>query len=241
MSSYDSVRGQSNFAIAEAQSSILRSVFGWMTAGLVITGLVAFTVLGSPELAQSFLSPGKLVFCMIAEIGLVMWLSFRLNKMSATAATLSFLTYSALNGITLAPIAFVYTGESITSAFFVAACLFAGMAFYGAVTKRDLSSLGSFAIMGLFGILLAGVVNLFLHSGAMNFVINTAGILIFTGLTAWDVQKIRGITMSMSNSSGVGIDDSDVHRRIAIMGALALYLDLINLFISLLRLMGDRD
>ena len=157
--------------------------------------------------------------------------------LSATTAAGLFLLYSALNGATLAPLAYVYTSASIVSTFMITAGVFATMAFYGYVTKRDLSGMGSFLMMGLVGIIIAGVVNMFLMSGPVSFAISILGVLIFTGLTAWDVQQIK----NMGAQLGTGSSGTVTYQRMAILGALKLYLDFINLFIMLLRLLGDRD
>lgn len=216
-----------------AESTLIRSVFNWMAVGLLTTAVVSWYLLSNPEQFAALFSPGRMMFLIFAELGLVMWLSFRVMKMSPGAATAAFLGYSALNGITLAPLAFVYTGESISTAFFVSAGLFGAMALYGSTTQRDLTGMGSFMMMGLFGIIIASVVNLFMHSSGLNFAISVLGVLIFTGLTAWDVQKIRRFSSGM-------LEGSENAHRVAIIGALTLYLDFINLFLNILRLMGNR-
>lgn len=220
------------YAVDEAQSALLRSVFGWMTLGLLTTAVVSSYVVSNPEFL--FKLGNAIWFLIIAELGLVVWLAARVMKMSPGTATAVFLGYSALNGITLAPLAFVYTQQSITSAFVVAGGLFGTMALYGYVTKRDLSSMGSFLFMGLIGIVIAGIANLFIQSSMMGFVISVVAVLVFTGLTAWDVQKIKQMGAQVTV-------ESDNFRRFAILGALSLYLDFINLFIHLLRLIGNRD
>lgn len=238
MENFQSAPVRPAYAIAESQSALLRSVFSWMTIGLLLTGGVASYVLATPSLAQTLLSPGKLMALMVVELGLVLFLSVRVNKMSAGAASATFLLYSALNGITLAPLALYYTGQSISQAFVIAASAFAGMAMYGYVTKRDLSGWGSFLMMGLIGILVSSLVLMFFHSGVASFAVNIAGVIVFTGLTAYDVQRIKHL-----GDSSYGMSDGGelAQRRIAIVGALSLYLNFINLFITMLRLVGNRD
>jgi FtsH-binding integral membrane protein len=221
------------YAIGQSSSALIRSVFGWMAAGLCLTGMVSGYVISNPAIAQSLFSPGKLIALSLVEIGLVIWLSARIMQMTAGTATAVFLGYSALNGITLAPLAYVYTGESVTSAFLTAAGMFAAMVFYGTVTKKDLSSWSSFLMMGLWGVIIASLVNLFFQSAAMSFVMSVAGVVVFTGLTAYDVNRLK----QMGGSVSEGTPD---FRRVGILGALKLYLDFINLFVMLLRLMGDR-
>ncbi|MFN8391727.1 MAG: Bax inhibitor-1/YccA family protein [Bdellovibrionota bacterium] len=220
-------------AFGASSSALIRSVFGWMAVGLCLTGMVSSYVLNNPDVAQSLFSPGKLIVLALLQVGLVVWLSGWVMRMSAGTATAVFLGYSALNGITLAPLAYIYTHESITSAFLTAAGMFAAMVFYGTVTKKDLSSWSSFLMMGLWGIIIASVVNIFFHSAAMAFTMSVAGVIVFTGLTAYDVNRLK------QYGSGVTEGTPDF-RRAAILGALSLYLDFINLFVMLLRLMGDR-
>ena len=221
------------YLASESQAALVRSVFGWMSFGLVLTGLVSLYVLNTSALSSIFLSPGTFIILSLVELGLVVWLSARVMKMSGTQATTLFLIYSALNGVTLSPIALVYTGESLTSTFMITAGLFGSMAFFGYVTKRDLSSMGSFLMMGLWGVVIASLVNLFLQSSGLNFVMSCVGVIVFTGLAAYDVQMIR--------NTGTNTDsNSETFRRLAIVGALRLYLDFINLFLMLLRFFGDR-
>jgi len=219
------------YAVDEAQSALLRSVFGWMALGLLTTALVSGYIIGNQALlfkAMDWIFP-----LIIMELGLVWWLSARIMKMAPAKATGIFLAYSALNGITLAPLAYAYTEQSITTAFVSSAGMFGAMALYGYVTKKDLSGMGSFLMMGLFGLIIASIVSIFWHSTMLNFIINVAGILIFAGLTAYDVQKIKRIGAEVSSGT-------DSYRRYAIIGALRLYLDFINMFLFMLRLFGDR-
>lgn len=221
------------YAVSEAQSALVRSVFGWMTAGLVVTGLTASYVLSSPGILETLFRNSSLLWILLfAELGLVVWLSARAMRMSSGQATAMFLLYSALNGITLTPIAFVYTHQSIANAFLISGGLFGSMALWGYATKRDLTSMGSFMMMGMFGIFLAAIVNIFLGSGALSFAIGVTGVVVFTGLAAYDVQKIKNLGTHLS-------EDHADFRRASILGALTLYLDFINLFLSLLRLLGN--
>jgi len=169
---------------------------------------------------------------LLAPLGFVMFLSFRINRMSLGAAQATFWGYAALMGVSLAPVLLLYTGASVAQTFFITAATFGAMSLYGYTTKRDLSGLGSFLFMGLIGLIIASVVNIFLASSMMQWVISVAGVLIFTGLTAYDTQWIK--EMYVAN------DDGTVSGRKAILGALKLYLDFINLFMMLMRLMGDR-
>jgi hypothetical protein len=216
-------------------------VYNYMASGLALTGVFALLTANSPTLASLFYQvvDGRLVgmtglgwVVAIAPIGFVMLLSFGINRLSAPAVQGVFWAYAALMGLSLSSIFFVYTGTSITRVFFITAITFGSMSLYGYTTKRDLTALGSFLMMGLFGLIIAMVVNMFLHSSAMQFVISAVGVLIFVGLTAYDTQKIKAIYNVA--------DDATIATKKAIMGALTLYLDFINLFIMLLRLFGDR-
>lgn len=238
MYNYD--QQQHNVSVAEARSQaatyFLAKVFNWMAAGLALTGLTAFLVANSAA-AQQIIFGNPIVFfgLMIGELGLVFFLSARIQKMSAQAATTSFLVYSILNGATLSAILLYYTRSSIASTFFVAGGMFAAMAVYGTVTKRDLSGMGSFLFMGLIGVLIASVVNMFLASPMISWVTSVIGVLVFTGLTAYDVQSL-----SRMGADGIMESGEEGVKKWAIMGALKLYLDFINLFLFLLRFLGDR-
>ena len=238
MNPYEASTSRAAYAVSEVQSDAVRGAFTWMALGLVVTGLVGSYVANTPALIESVLRPGLLLVFFLAELGLVFWLSRSVMTMSSSTATGVFLGYSALNGITLAPIAIVYTGQSISSAFLIAASLFGVMALYGAATKRDLSGMGSFLMMGLVGLLIAMLVNVFFQSSGVNFAIDVIGILVFTGLTAWDVQVIKRMANDMQFNFGG--DQATLVRRVSILGALRLYLDLINLFLYVLRFAGDR-
>ena len=223
-------------ASTQAATYFLAKVFNWMAIGLGLTGLAAFLMVQSPT-AMSFIFGKPFVFygLIIGELGLVFYLSARVEKMSAQAATGLFILYAVLNGVTLSAILLLYTGTSVAATFFVTAGMFGAMATYGFVTKKDLSSWGSFLFMGLIGIIIASVVNIFLGSPMMSWVISGIGVIVFTGLTAYDVQKIMHI-----GAGGIMSQGDSAIRKGAILGALALYLDFINLFLMLLRFLGDR-
>ncbi|MFH1217406.1 MAG: Bax inhibitor-1/YccA family protein [Pseudomonadota bacterium] len=225
-------------AQTQASTVFLAKVFNWMAIGLGLTGIIAFLVANSATAMQIFIyNPMMRWGIIIAELGLVFYLSARVMRLSAQVATALFLVYSALNGITLSVILQIYTSTSVAATFFITAGMFGAMAIYGLVTKKDLSGMGSFMFMGLIGMILASVVNIFLQSSMMAWVVSGLGVIIFTGLTAYDVQKITQI-----GASGIMQEGETAIRRGAIMGALALYLDFINLFLSLLHFVGgSRD
>ncbi|MDM8515126.1 Bax inhibitor-1/YccA family protein [Desulfobacterales bacterium HSG16] len=218
-------------------NSFIRSVYNWMAVGLALTGGIALFASQSAFL-KNLIFGNRFMFygLIIGELGMVFFLSARISKIKASTATALFLGYAALNGLTLSFVFLVYTSSSIASTFFICAGMFAGLSIYGMVTKRDLTSVGNFMMMGLFGIILASVVNIFMQSHFIHMLIAYAGVLIFTGLTAYDTQKIK--EMAISQPAGLG---EGVARKGAIMGALTLYLDFINLFLMLLRIFGDSD
>ena len=221
-------------AVAAEQQRFMVRVYNWMTTGLGITGLVAYSVADTPVLTDAiFGNPIIPIVLIIAQIGLVFWLASRVMQMSAQQATGIFVLYAALTGVTFSVIFLTYTASSITSTFLVTAGTFGAMSFYGYTTKKDLTSWGSFLFMGLVGIIIASVVNIFLQSSAMYWVITYAGVLIFVGLTAYDTQKIKEMNI-------LGNEGTEEDTKEAIRGALTLYLDFINLFLMLLRIMGDR-
>ena len=224
-----------NPASIGAKTTFLAKVFNWMALGLATTAALAFTVAGSAS-TQQLIFGNKLIFygLILGEVGLVLYLSARIEKISAATATALFLIYSALNGVTMAAVLLMYTAASVATTFTVAGGMFAAMAIYGTVTKKDLTGLGSFMFMGLIGIILASLVNMFMKSPAIEWTISVIGVIVFTGLTAYDIQKISRFGGNVMTSDKASI------RRGAIMGALSLYLDFINLFLSLLRLFGDR-
>lgn len=217
-----------------ATSSFFPSVYGWMTAGLGLTALMAMFTLSSESMLQLIFG-NKMVFygLMIGELGLVIAMTAAIKRISASTATLMFLLYSGLNGVTFASIFLIYTQSSIASTFFVAAGTFAAMSIYGMATKRDLSGWGSFLFMGLIGIIIASVVNIFMQSAMITWVVSYIGVFVFIGLTAYDTQKLKVIAQN-------GFADGESRQKAAILGALTLYLDFINLFLMLLRVMGDR-
>lgn len=212
------------------QNTLIRQVYAWMGAGLAITAFMALVTLSSPEVLQAIMG-NRLVFygLMIGELALVFTLSGAINRLSATTATLLFVAYSALNGVTLSVVALAYTANSIASTFVITAGMFGAMSIFGYLTKRDLTSWGSFLFMGLIGVVIASIVNIFVGSSAVSWVISGIGVIVFTGLTAYDTWKIK--EMAAQGTGG---------RKPAILGALTLYLDFINLFLMLLRFTGNR-
>ena len=230
----DSLRTMSVDAVAAEQQRFMVRVYNWMTAGLAITGFMAFYVSNNETIMSIiFGNPIMPIVLMIAQIGLVFWLASRVMQMSVSQATGVFMLYSGLTGVTFSFIFVVYTSASITSTFLVTAGTFGAMSLYGYTTKKDLTSWGSFLFMGLIGIIIASVVNMFMQSTMMHMIITYAGVLIFVGLTAYDTQKIKEMNI-------LGNEGTDEDTKEAIRGALTLYLDFINLFLMLLRLMGDR-
>ena len=215
-------------------SRFLSRVYAWMASGLAVTALVSWLMLTSPA-ALEFVFGSKLVFfgLIIAELGLVAWLSGMVGKMSASTASAVFVAYSALNGVTLSVVFLAYTTGSIASTFVVTAGTFGAMSLYGVSTKRSLDGVGSFAFMGLIGIVIAGIVNIFLKSTMLEFVVSCVGVIVFVGLTAYDTQKLKAMGASIEV-------DSEEGRKGAVRGALSLYLDFVNLFLMLLRLFGRR-
>ena len=218
-------------------NEFIRSVYNWMAIGLGLTGFVAFYVSNSETLLKLIFGNQFIFFgLIIGELILVFTISARVHKMQASTATSLFVLYAALNGATLSAIFLIYTRSSITSTFFICAATFISSSIYGMVTKRDLTSMGQFMFMGLIGIVIASVVNLFVRSSGMSLVVSYIGVVVFVGLTAYDTQKLR--TMALSQPEGL---DSGTVRKGAILGALTLYLDFINLFLMLLRILGNRD
>jgi len=208
-----------------------------MAIGLALTGFTAFYVSNS-ETMLKLIFGNQLIFfgLIIGELVLVFSLASRVNKMQASTATSLFVLYAALNGVTLSAIFLIYTRSSITSTFFICAATFVASSIYGMVTKRDLTSMGQFMFMGLIGIVIASVVNLFVRSSGMSLIVSYIGVIVFVGLTAYDTQKLR--TMALSQPDGL---DGATVRKGAILGALTLYLDFINLFLMLLRILGSRE
>jgi uncharacterized protein len=218
----------------ELQRAFVVKVYGWMMAGLMVTGVVSLLTLYTPGLLDLvFSSRWVYIGLFVAQLGLVIFLSARIEKMSAATATMVFIGYSALTGLTLSVIFLVYTAASLATTFFVTAGTFGLMSAYGYVTRRDLTGIGSFLMMGLIGMVLASVVNMFLNNSTVYWITTYIGIFIFVGLTAYDTQKVKQM-------SGLALEGGEIEQKGAIMGALRLYLDFINLFLLLLRLMGGR-
>jgi uncharacterized protein len=208
--------------------SFMLRVFNTMAGGLVLTGVVAYAAASSGLYARIAGTP-LLWLVMLAPLGLALLLGFRVSRMSAVAAQVSFWAYAALMGLSLTGIFLVYTGDSIARVFFISAGTFAATAAWGYTTSTDLTRFGSFLIMGLIGVVLASLVNLFVGSSALQFAVSVIGVLVFTGLTAWDTQRLKAMYLE---TGGTG--------NLAILGALVLYLDFVNLFVSLLQLVGTR-
>ena len=232
-------RVQTGEMIDQGLRSYMLKVYNLMALGLAITGVAAYLgfnfAVQDGQLTQFgvllFQSPLRWVI-ILAPLAAVFFLSFRINRMSVAAAQTTFWVYAALVGLSLSSIFLVYTQSSITQTFFVTAASFGALSLYGYTTKRDLSAMGSFLIMGLFGLIIASIVNIFLASSALQFAVSVIGVLIFAGLTAYDTQRIKEMYYAA--------DGADVAGRKAIMGALTLYLDFINLFMFLLQFMGNR-
>lgn len=220
--------------IALAQSSFITKVYAWMSGALIITGIVAAWAASTPAVSEIIFG-NRWVFygLIIGELLMVVYLTSVINKIDAQTATFVFLSYAALNGLTMSVIFLLYTSASIASTFYVTAGTFGAMSLYGYYTKKDLTSIGNIAFMGLIGIIIASVVNMFMKNEMMYWVITYIGVLIFVALTAYDTQKIKQIGANFD-------EDSDETRKVAILGALTLYLDFINLFLYLLRLFGKR-
>ena len=216
-------------------NSFLRSVYNWMAAGLGLTGVCAYYVSNNAYLLQMILGHQLLFFgLIIAELGLVFFISARIHKLASSTATGLFLLYSALNGVTLSALLMVYARTTIYSAFFICAATFVVSSIYGMITRRDLTSFGNFLWMGLIGIIIASLVNLFLHSSAVSHIISYIGVVVFTGLTAYDTQRLKAMAYNQPDQI-----DAGVFRKGAILGALSLYLNFINLFIMLLSILGS--
>ena len=224
--------------IDQALRAYMLKVFNIMGSGLLLSGIVAVVVAQSPSLMGMFftqkLAPTGLgLVVMLAPIGLLLWMSFGFNRMSASLMQALYWVFTALFGISMAVLLHRYTGASVARAFFVTAATFGAMSLYGYTTKRDLTSLGSFLFMGLIGIMIAGIVNLFVMSSMLHFVISVIGVLVFTGLTAFDTQRIK----ADFNEA----DPAELQNKQAIMGAVGLYLNFVNLFQLILSLIGNRE
>lgn len=215
------------------QQGVMTQVYLWMTAGLLVTAALASFTANTPALVSLIFGTPLFWVLLVGELIMVFVISARVGKMSAGMATGLFLAYSALNGLTLAIIFLAYTATSIATTFFVTAGTFGVMSLYGYTTKRDLSGMGSILFMALIGLILASIVNIFWANSTLYWIITYAGVLIFVGLTAWDTQKIKRMTTQATDETSI--------RRIAILGALILYLDFINMFLFMLRIFGSRD
>jgi hypothetical protein len=223
---------ESPVATADRVTAFLRGVYGWMCGGLAVTALVAFFVAGSPAIVETLVTNRLLFFGLLAaELGLVFYLSARVSRIAPATASALFLVYSALNGVTLSLILLAYTQQSVSNAFFVCAAMFGALALYGTTTERSLAGVGQFAFMGLVGVIIASFVGFFWHSNALQFLIAFAGVIVFTGLTAWDAQRLKQMAVALPEGQ-VG--------SYTIIGALSLYLNFINLFLMLLRLLNGR-
>lgn len=222
---------------AVRERSLLKNVYLWMTAGLALTGIVALFIASRPSLVMTLVRNPALFFGLIvAEFLLVFFLSSRIQSLSPGAATLGFAVYAILNGVTLSLIFLAYTGSSIARVFFITAGAFGGMSLYALTTKRSLAGMGTYLMMGLWGIILATVVNLFVRSSGLDWIISYAGVALFLGLTAYDTQIIQ----SWNTRMGSQAEESEF-IRVSILGALKLYLDFINLFLFFLRIFGRRN
>jgi hypothetical protein len=219
-------------------NSFVRSVYNWMAIGLALTGSVAYGVANTPEIQRMIFGSGVVFFgLIIAQLALVFVISSRIYRMQAVTATALFIVYSVLNGATLSSIFLAYARASITNAFFVCSATFIACSVYGYTTRRDLTSFGSFLTMGLIGIVIASLANLFFQSSAVSSIVSYIGVLVFVGLTAYDTQAIKN--MALTQPADI---DTGALRKGAILGALKLYLDFINLFLMLLRIFGgSRD
>ena len=236
MIDYEKEFGRPEYALGARQTQIARTfkiVYGWMSAGLALSGVVAWYTAASGLWERVLMGPGYMG-CVIAELALVFVLSLAINKLPVAVAYLMFLGYAALNGLTLSVVFIAYELALVQKVFFITAGMFGGLALWGTFTKGDLSSIGSVCGMALWGLVIAGVVNLFMHSSGLDFVLSFAGILIFTGLTMYDAQKVKQL------AAAEGSMDSAAVHKVGILGALTLYLDFVNLFLHILRFFGRR-
>jgi uncharacterized protein len=237
--------GTDQVAIDAGLRAYMIRVYNYMMAGVALTGVVAYLtfsqaviqntdgqITGLTAFGQAIFSGPLTIILLLGTLGLVFFMSFRINRLQPSTALTLFMVYAGLLGLMLSSVFLAYTGASITRTFFISAASFGALSLYGYTTQRDLSPIGSFLIMGLFGLILAMLVQVFLHSAGLDFAISIIGVLIFAGLTAWDTQRIKEMYSAM--------DDGTVAGRKAVMGALSLYLDFINLFLFLLRFMGNR-
>ncbi len=223
----------SSVGTAERVSAFLTKVYGWMCIGLGITAVVAFLVAGSPALVRSLVSNQLVFFALVlVELGLVFYISARVQSLTPATAAGLFVAYSALNGVTLSMILLAYTGASVATTFVVTGGMFGALAVFGTTTSRSLAGAGQFFFMGLIGLVLASIVGMFWHNDALQFLITVVGVIVFTGLTAWDAQRLKQMGAELPEGQG---------GAYAVVGALSLYLNFVNLFLMLLRLQGRRD
>lgn len=216
------------------ERTLLKNVYLWMSAGLGLTALVAYLVASSPTLLYALMGNVLgLLLVIVGQFALVFYLTARLDRMSQASAIGSFLAYSALNGVMLSSILIVYTGAMVSKAFIVSALMFASMSLYAMTTDRDLNRIGAYAGMGLWGLIIAMVLNMLFKSSAIDYLISVVGVVLFLGLTAWDTKKI----VQMNQSYGTELDE-ETYTKLSIIGALTLYLDFINLFLFVLRIFG---
>ena len=221
--------------VASALPALMRKVYVWMTRALVITGFTAYAVATSPGLLMAIVGNRfVLLGLIVAELALVVGISGAINRLSLAVATLMFVLYSVINGATLSVVFLAFTMSSITSVFFITAGTFATMALVGYTTKKDLTSMGRMLFMALIGLVIATVVNMFMRSSGLDMILNYVGVLVFVGLTAYDTQKIKEQLMMADNMG-------EAAQKVALVGALTLYLDFINLFLYLLRILGKRE
>ena len=232
---FDGMTRERELSMSAAFPALMRKVYVWMTLALVLTGVTAYGVATSPGVLNAIFNNQILFWgLVIAEFALVIGISAAIHKLSLTTATLMFVLYSVINGAVLSSIFLIYTMSSIASVFFITAGTFAVMAFIGYTTKKDLTSMGKILFMALIGIIIATIVNIFLKSSGLEMIVSYLGVLIFVGLTAYDSQKIKNMLL-MAPDAGEGA------QKLALLGALTLYLDFINLFIYLLRIFGRRE
>lgn len=222
-------------SFAVAQNRFVNRVFGWMSAGLALTGVTAWYVASNYD--EQIATMGAMwIVLLLLEFGVVIGLTAAINKLTAAQATAGFLFYSVLNGITLSIIFLFYTQSTISMAFFTACGTFAGMGLYGFMTKRDLTSVGSFCGMALWGLIIGSILNMFFRSGNFSLIMSYVGVIVFVGLTAYDTQKIK----QLATAHAAGMIEEETAKKYAILGALELYLDFVNLFLYLLRIFGNR-
>jgi len=224
--------GGRSLGVDERVTAFLRGVYGWMCIGLIVTALTASFIAGSPTVIRAIATNRLLFWALIlAQLGIVIALSARVQQLAASTASLLFVAYSALTGVTIAFVLLAYTGESVAATFVVTAGMFGAMAAYGTMTRRSLAGFGQFLFMGLIGLVLASLVGLFWQNDGLQFIISFVGVIVFTGLAAYDAQRLKAMALAAPEGAT---------GAYTIVGALALYLDFINLFLFLLRFMGNR-